>query len=37
MKRTYEKPVLIKRDQLAAVTASSNKFSPDNFDHEYYP
>ena len=36
MKRTYEKPVLIKRDQLAAVTASSNKFSPDNFKEYPY-
>lgn len=28
MKRCYEKPVLTKRDQLVAVTASFGKISP---------
>ena len=31
MKRSYEKPVLTKREQLAAVTASGNFFSPFNY------
>ena len=26
MKRSYEKPVLTKRDQLAAITAGNNNF-----------
>lgn len=28
MKRSYDKPVLIKRDQLAAVTATDKFISP---------
>ncbi len=35
MKRTYEKPVLAKRDQLATITASSKKVSPFEKDKDY--
>ena len=35
MKRSYEKPVLTKRDQLAAITAGNNNKVSEFFDNEH--
>lgn len=35
MKRTYETPVLVKRDALAEITAGDNKVSPFFKDEPY--